>query len=138
MTHSFPTRRSSDLPMKPEAQLGTRFQTKPTQTSPEEAGVVRKSFARCLYNRAPARVDKLLENSDPEGIEYYAAGTTPERFRSDVSIDYCLHLESAVSEARQLIMSNNAFPSMILEEEIGRASVRERVVQNVRNSVGDG
>src|SRR3546814_6622177 len=107
MTHSFPTRRSSDLPMKPEAQLGTRFQTKPTQTSPEEAGVVRKSFARCLYNRAPARVDKLLENSDPEGIEYYAAGTTPERFRSDVSIDYC-RSEEHTSELQSLMRSSYA------------------------------
>lgn len=103
-------------PMKPESQVGTRFQTKPTQVNPEEAGVVRKSFARCLYNRAPARVDKLLENSDPEGIEYFAAGTTAERFRSDVGIDYCLHFESAASDARQLTMSNTAFRSAMLEE----------------------
>lgn len=103
-------------PIEPEAQIGTRLQSRPTQVDPREAGVIRKSFARCLYNRAPARVDRLLEHSDPAGIEYYAAGTTAERFRSDVGMNYCLQLESAVSSARQLTTSNTAFRSMLLEE----------------------
>lgn len=103
--------------MQPEAQVGTRFLKKPVEVNPREAGLERKNFARCVYGRIPDRVDRLLENSDPEGIEYYAADTTQERFWQQISRDnFCGELNSAASEHRQLSMSNTAFRSMMLEE----------------------
>ncbi len=103
--------------MQPEAQIGTRFLKKPTEVNPREAGIERKNFGRCIYARIPDRVDKLLENSDPEGIEYYAAGTSRERFWQPIGKDnFCGELNSAASERRQLTISNTAFRSMMLEE----------------------
>lgn len=102
--------------MQPEAQIGTRFLKKPTEVNPREAGLQRKTFARCVYGRIPDRVDKLLENSDPEGIEYFAAGTSPERFWQQIGKNFCDELNSAVTESRQMTMSNTAFRSMMLEE----------------------
>ncbi|MDX8358256.1 hypothetical protein [Sphingopyxis terrae] len=103
--------------MQPEAQIGTRFLKKPTVVNPREAGIERKNFGRCIYGRIPDRVDKLLENSDPEDIEYYAVDTTPERFWQTIGKDnFCGGLNSAVSERRQLTISTTAFRSMMLEE----------------------
>lgn len=102
--------------MQPEAQIGTRFLKNPTEVNPREAGLERKNFARCVYGRIPDRVDKLLENSDPEGIEYYAADTTQDRFWQQIRRDFCGQLNSAVADTRQLTMSNTAFRSMMLEE----------------------
>ena len=103
--------------MQPEAQIGTRFLKKPTGVNPREAGIERKNFGRCIYGRIPDRVDKLLENSDPEGIEYYAADTTPERFWQSIGKDnFCGGLNSAASDHRQLTMSTTAFRSLMLEE----------------------
>jgi hypothetical protein len=103
--------------MQPEAQIGTRFLKKPTEVNPREAGIERKNFGRCVYSRLPDRVDKLLENSDPEGIEYFGAGESQERFWQAIGKDnFCGGLNSAVSERRQLSMSNSAFRSLMLEE----------------------
>lgn len=103
--------------MQPEAQIGTRFLKKPTEVNPREAGLERKNFGRCVYGRIPDRVDKLLENSDPEGIEYYGAGESQERFWQQIGKDnFCGALNSAASDHRQLTMSNSAFRSLMLEE----------------------
>ena len=111
------TAKPSSGGMQPEAQIGTRFLKKPTEVNPREAGLERKNFGRCVYGRVPDRVDKLLENSDPEGIEYYAADTTPERFWQTIGKDnFCGGLNSAASDHRQLTMSTTAFRSLMLEE----------------------
>lgn len=103
--------------MQPEAQIGTRFLKKPTEVNPREAGLERKNFGRCIYARIPDRVDKLLENSDPEGIEYYGAGESQDRFWQLIGRDnFCGGLNSAASDHRQLTISNTAFRSMMLEE----------------------
>jgi hypothetical protein len=103
--------------MQPEAQLGTRFLKKPTEVNPREAGIERKNFGRCVYARIPDRVDKLLENSDPEGIEFYAASDSQERFWQAIGKDnFCGDLNSAAADRRQLSMSNSAFRSLMLEE----------------------
>lgn len=56
--------------LEPTTQLGSRIPVKPEAMDPVRAGVVKKGFARCLYERNSAKAPILLENSDPMSLDY--------------------------------------------------------------------
>lgn len=101
--------------IKPEAQVGSRIPQKPKKLDVISTGQVRKAFAQCLYRKSPAKVQALLDHSDPVSVDYSAANFTQKNINKDLGMDDCLHVNE-LQIAVSMQFSDALLRSMLAEE----------------------
>ena len=79
---------SAQAQLKPEVQTGSKVPTQPNTLKTEEAGIIRKHFARCMYQNAKANALKLLAHSDASTVDLPGAGI--KKYDQDLDMDDCL------------------------------------------------
>lgn len=79
---------TANAQLKPQIQTGSLIPVKPTSVDPKTAAVVKKNFARCVYAKAPAKAQLLLEHSDMLGVNTY--GTSLTDYNKDFGMENCL------------------------------------------------
>lgn len=104
--------------LKPEAQTGSRIETKPVKIDPKRAGLVMKNFARCVYRANPALAVRLLANSDPVSIDFATMKTSPQKLNDAFGMADCLGEEmGALSLGMGLKMSATRLRPLMAEED---------------------
>ncbi|WP_426255951.1 hypothetical protein [Sphingomonas sp. DC2300-3] len=78
--------------LKPQMQTGSMIPVKPRAVDAEDAGYVRKGFARCIYRAgSKGAVNKILTHSDPATVDLKGAGITD--LSGVLSMETCLGRE---------------------------------------------
>jgi hypothetical protein len=74
--------------LKPEIETGSRIPIQPRPLDAEKAGIIRKHFAQCVYQRAKPKVMALLAHSDVSAVDLSGAGI--KNITRELDMERCL------------------------------------------------
>jgi hypothetical protein len=101
--------------LKPEKETGSRIPVQPQSVDHKAAGVIRKGFAQCVYDRARAKALVFLQHTDAETIDLAGARITD--IKNDLRLSDCLGEQVRYNElALGLTIKPPALRDMLAEE----------------------
>jgi len=101
--------------LKPEVQTGSLIPVKPRTLEREDAGVVRKHFAQCVYRSAKPKVVALLDHSDAVAVDL--PGAHIKNVSAELNMESCLGDEVGINEnALGMKFSVNTLRDLLAEE----------------------
>lgn len=101
--------------LKPETPTGSLIPVKPETVDPQQAGRIRKGFARCVYGTARSKATALLNNSDPETVDLAAAKI--KDVKRDLAMESCLGGEVGISQSALGMKIGDSLLRDLLAEE---------------------
>jgi hypothetical protein len=82
--------------LKPEVQTGSLIPVAPQAVEAKDAGLIKKAFARCIYNRNKKAAAVILTYSDPVSVDIKAAKISDVASTFDMS--ECLGKQASVTQ----------------------------------------
>jgi hypothetical protein len=102
--------------LKPEIETGSRVPTPPRDLKAEEAGIIRKHFAQCIYQDAKPNAMALLAHSDSSSVDL--SGAKIKNIEKDLDMERCFQEEVEAGELELgLKFTPNAVRDMLAEED---------------------
>lgn len=106
---------SASAQLNPEKQTGSLMAAKPHSVDSEDAAVIRKNFAKCVYYAATPKVLALLAHSDIQSVDTRSAGI--KNIVRDLKLETCLGNEVGFFEnALGLRITAPTLRDMLAEE----------------------
>lgn len=103
--------------LAPQTPTGSRIQVNPQKVDPVAAGRIRKQFGQCVYRNNLVKVERILNNSDPQTIDYRAAQISQPKLAEALGLDDCLTDQIAANQsALSVSLKSEALRGLFLEE----------------------